>query len=169
MFAAFLQLSSAALILRALGLSIKQRQLLLLCIPVADFYQILWAWLPLGFSKLSMSRAWVWLVGILAIIGAAQLGQSVTKKSAQALKTRASQRRKDWHTADSNAMPHPNEDALNTEPAAAQADQVYESSSQRDEERIASNGNASTSFPAEPQLSEPLQGNLRESAFKQTH
>ena len=105
----------------------------------------------------SMSRAWVWLVGALAIIGAAQLGQSVTRRSARALKARASQRRETLQTAAGNSLPLQN-GAETSASARAQVNGSLLASSQDVEERLASNANASTSSSAEPQLPDPLQG-----------
>ena len=106
-----------------------------------------------------MHRAWVWLVGILALIGAAQLGKSVTESSAKALKARASRRRQILQTAAGSSLsPESRAVISHAASARAQANGSLESSTQDIGERLASNGNASTSFPAEPQLSDPLQG-----------
>ena len=102
-------------------------------------------------------RAGIWVIGILALIGAAKLGQSLTSKSAQALKSRASQRRSILQKEASEGLQHPVTSAMN---GAGSAKESAMSSNQELEERLASNGNASTSSETDNPILNPLRGKV---------
>lgn len=97
------------------------------------------------------------MIGILALIGAAKLGQSLTSKSAQALKSRASQRRSILQKEASEGLQHLVTSAMN---GAGSAKESAMSSNQELEERLASNGNASTSSETDNPILNPLRGKV---------